>query len=196
MMEEEPRPSVHPSSIAGQPSSDEILAFWREAGEDRWFSRDDVFDEAIRSRFLALYEEAARGELAAFEATPGGALALIILLDQFPRNLFRGSPRAYATDAQAREVARRAIAKGYDRCCDRGLAMFLHMPFIHSEELADQELGLAFFERAGVAENLRAAREHRDIIARFARFPHRNEVLGRASTEKELRYLDEGGFKG
>jgi uncharacterized protein (DUF924 family) len=178
------------------PIADDILAFWREAGEAKWFTRDDTFDATIRIRFSALLDRAARGELAALEATPDGALALVILLDQFPRNLFRGSPRAFATDAQARDVARRALAKGFDRLCDTELAFFLNMPLVHSEALADQDRAVAFFEKLGAPDSLRSAREHRDIIARFGRFPHRNVVLGRVTTPDEQRYLDEGGFKG
>ena len=178
------------------PSPADVIDFWREAGETKWFSRDDAFDAAIRSHFLPLLEAAARGELGALEATPDGALALVILLDQFPRNLFRGASRAFATDAQAREVAGRAIARGFDRQCDETLAFFLHMPFVHSEALADQERAVAFFETLGWADASRSALEHRDIIACFGRFPHRNAALGRKTTPAEQRYLDEGGFKG
>jgi len=178
------------------PSSTELLAFWREAGPDKWFAKDEAFDGAIRARFLALCEAAARGELGAWEESPDGALALVILLDQFPRNLFRGSPRAYATDAAACAVAERALGRGFDRGRDQELAFFLYMPLLHAEELARQERGLALFERRGPGDGLRAAREHRDIVARFGRFPHRNAVLGRDTSPEEQRFLDEGGFRG
>jgi uncharacterized protein (DUF924 family) len=178
------------------PTANDVIGFWREAGPDKWFTKDEAFDATIRDGFLQLVEAAGSGELAAWEETPDGALALVIVLDQFPRNLFRGSPRTYATDAQARAVTQRALARGFDKRCDSELALFLHMPLIHSETLPDQDIGLAFFETLGLPDNLRAARRHRDIIARFGRFPHRNVVLGRESTAEEQAYLDEGGFKG
>jgi uncharacterized protein (DUF924 family) len=178
------------------PSKDDVIGFWREAGPDRWFAKHEAFDASIRTRFLDLCEAASRGELASWEETPQGALALLILLDQFPRNLFRGSPRAFATDAKARGVAERALARGFDRQCDEELATFLYMPFMHSERLGDQERCVALFEALGLPENLSAAKRHRDIIVSFGRFPHRNGVLGRTTTAEEQRYLDEDGFKG
>ncbi len=120
----------------------------------------------------------------------------MIVLDQFPRNLFRGTPRAYATDAQARGVTSRALARGFGRRCDLELVTFLYMPLVHSEDLADQERAVFLFEGLGLPENLRSAREHRDIIARFGRFPHRNEMLGRETTPQERIFLEEGGFSG
>jgi len=178
------------------PSPVDVISFWREAGPDMWFTQDEAFDAAIRTRFLPLYEAAARGELSAWEETPDGALALIIVLDQFPRNLFRLSPRAYATDAQALGAAHRALARGFDRSCDKELLQFIYMPLMHSEALPDQERCLARFEALDLPDNLRAAKRHREIIARFGRFPHRNAVLGRVSTAEEQAFLDEGGFKG
>ena len=120
----------------------------------------------------------------------------MIVLDQFPRNLFRGTPRAYAADAQARGVTSRALARGFGRRCDQELVTFLYMPLVHSEDLADQERAVSLFEALGLPENLRSAREHRDIIARFGRFPHRNEMLGRETTPQERIFLEEGGFSG
>jgi uncharacterized protein (DUF924 family) len=178
------------------PTANDVIAFWRTAGQDKWFSQDDAFDAAIRTKFLDLLEAAAAGDLAAWEETPDGALALVIVLDQFPRNLFRGSPRTYATDAAARAVSQRARARGFERRCDSDLAFFLYMPLMHSEALPDQDLCLAFFETQDLPDNLRAARRHRGIIARFGRFPHRNPLLGRATTAEEKAYLDADGFKG
>ena len=178
------------------PSPVEVISFWREAGPRQWFTQDEAFDEAIRARFLPLYEAAARGDLSAWEETPDGALALIIVLDQFPRNLFRFTPRAYATDAQARLAAHHALAAGFDRRCDTELRLFIYMPLTHSEALPDQERCVALFEALDLPDNLRAAKRHREIIARFGRFPHRNAVLGRATTPEEQAFLDEGGFKG
>ncbi|MBV9567713.1 MAG: DUF924 domain-containing protein [Hyphomicrobiales bacterium] len=178
------------------PTADDVLAFWREAGSEKWFAKDDNFDASIRTRFLELLDAARRGELAHWEETPNGALALAIVLDQFPRNLFRGTRLAYAADAQARGVTTRALARGLHHRCDQELVTFLYMPLVHSEDLADQERAVALFEILGLEENLRSARDHRDIIARFGRFPHRNLILGRTTTVQEQAYLDEGGFSG
>ncbi|ULL00663.1 DUF924 family protein [Bradyrhizobium sp. I71] len=173
-----------------------ILAFWREAGSERWYARDEAFDAEIRRRFLALWHKAAAGELAGWETSDEGALALVILLDQFPRNMFRGTPQAFASDALARDVARRTIHRGSDRRIDPALLEFLYMPFMHSEHLADQERCVALFEGAGDAESLRYAREHADIVRRFGRFPHRNRILGRETSPEEQAFLDGGGFAG
>ncbi|MFT4119412.1 DUF924 family protein [Bradyrhizobium sp.] len=173
-----------------------ILAFWREAGDDRWYKPSDDFDAEVRRRFLALWQKAAAGDLAAWEASDEGALALVIVLDQFPRNMFRGSPEAFASDPLARDVARRAIDRGADRRVDPVLLEFLYMPFMHSEHMSDQLRCVALFEDGPNAENLKYAREHADIIRRFGRFPHRNRVLGRESTREEQSFLDSGGFAG
>jgi uncharacterized protein (DUF924 family) len=173
-----------------------ILAFWREAGRERWYKRNDAFDAEIRRRFLALWRKAAAGELASWGASDDGALALVIVLDQFPRNMFRGTPQAFASDALARDVARHAIAQGTDRRIDPILLEFLYMPFMHSEHLPDQLHCIALFQGTDNTENLKYAREHADIIQRFGRFPHRNRLLGRDSTEEEQAFLDGGGFSG
>ena len=177
------------------PSPETILAFWREAGPDRWFTRDDAFDADVRERFLPAYEAAAAGKLEPWEATPEGALALCIVLDQFPRNMFRGDPRTYATDALARAAANRALKRGYDQDLPEADRGFLFLPFMHSEDLADQIRCVALY-RAASHENLKYAEEHRDIIRRFGRFPHRNAVLGRETTPEEQAFLESGGFKG
>ena len=179
-----------------------VLAFWREAGRERWYIRDDAFDAEVRRRFLALWQEAAAGDLASWEDSDDGALALVIVLDQFPRNMFRGTSQAFASDTLARDVARRAIDRGVDTRVDPALLEFLYLPFMHSEHLPDQLHCVALFQGAGNsdkadnAENLKYAREHADIIRRFGRFPHRNRVLGRTSTEEEQAFLDSGGFAG
>ncbi|MBB4426517.1 uncharacterized protein (DUF924 family) [Bradyrhizobium sp. CIR48] len=173
-----------------------ILAFWREAGRERWYKRNDAFDAEVRRRFLALWQKAVAGELASWEASDDGALALVIVLDQFPRNMFRGTPQAFASDAQARDVARRAIDRGVDGRIDPVLLEFLYLPFMHSEHLPDQLRCVALFQNTENAENLKYAREHADIIQRFGRFPHRNRLLGRDSTEEEQAFLDKGGFAG
>jgi uncharacterized protein (DUF924 family) len=172
----------------------EILGFWREAGRERWYKRDAAFDARVRSRFLALWQKAAAGELSSWEASDEGAFALVIVLDQFPRNMFRDDIRTYSSDALAREVARRAIDRGADQRIDAGLREFLYMPFMHSEQLADQLRCIDLFRNTGNAENLTYAEHHADIIRRFGRFPHRNRVLGRRTTPEEQAFLDQGGF--
>jgi uncharacterized protein (DUF924 family) len=177
------------------PTAADVLAFWREAGPQRWFARDDAFDADFRQRFLAAHEAAAAGILDGWVATADGALALLILLDQFPRNAFRGSPRMYATDAKARTIADPAVRQGFDLQVEEALRRFFTLPFMHSEELPDLERCVALNEGIG-GESLRYARHHRDIVARFGRFPHRNAVLGRPSSAEEERFLAEGGFGG
>src|SRR3954465_11906098 len=125
----------------------DVLSFWREAGRDRWYRRDDAFDAEVRERYLELWRQASAGELSSWEQSDDGALALTIVLDQFPRNMFRGDPRTYATDAMARAVAGRAIERGADARIDPGLLEFLYMPYMHSEHLPDQERCIALFSK-------------------------------------------------
>jgi uncharacterized protein (DUF924 family) len=174
----------------------EVVRFWRQAGPDKWWKKDAAFDRTVRSKFLALHEAASRGELADWEDSAEGALALIILFDQFPRNMFRGSPHAFATDPLARAVADRALARGFDRATDEALRMFFFMPFMHSETLADQDRCVALFDALGVPGQTEFATGHRDIIVRFGRFPHRNRIVGRDTTAAEREFLDGGGFSG
>ncbi|WP_298240655.1 DUF924 family protein [uncultured Bradyrhizobium sp.] len=183
-------------TAVGDVTSSAVLAFWREAGHERWYKRDDAFDAEVKRRFLALWQKASAGELASWEDSDEGALALVIVLDQFPRNMFRGTPRAFASDGLARDVARRAIARGVDIRVDPALLEFLYLPFMHSEHLPDQLHCVALFANTDNAENQKYAREHADIIQRFGRFPHRNRLLGRDTTEEEQAFLDGGGFAG
>ncbi len=173
----------------------DVLAFWRDAGRERWFRKDATFDDLFRARFLVAHESALSGELDGWAQDAHGALALLILLDQFPRNAFRGTPRMYESDAKAREIARQAVQRGFDGEVEADLRNFFYLPFTHSEQLADQDEGVAFAGRLG-GESLRVALRHRDIIERFGRFPHRNAVLGRATTPAEQGFLDGGGFAG
>ncbi|RXT55026.1 hypothetical protein B6S44_12110 [Bosea sp. Tri-44] len=178
------------------PAAAEVLAFWREAGPDKWFAKDDAFDTEIARRFRPLVDTAARGELSDWEETPEGVYALLILLDQFPRNLHRGSAHAFAADALAREVAGRAIARGFDEAFHNPERRFLYMPFMHSEALADQERCVDLTKASGDDDSTKYAVIHRDIIRDFGRFPHRNAVLGRQSSTEEQRFLEDGGFNG
>ncbi|HKS84470.1 MAG TPA: DUF924 family protein [Pseudolabrys sp.] len=177
-------------------SAEEVVSFWREAGPDRWFDKNAEFDEEIRRRFLATHEAAAAGKLSSWEQTANGALALLILLDQFPRNMFRGDARAFATDPLARAIAAGAVVRGFDSQVPNELRNFFYLPFEHSEDLADQERAVAFNKAIGDADGLKWAEIHADIIRRFGRFPHRNAVLRRTTTPEEQAFLDSGGFAG
>jgi len=170
-----------------------VIACWKRAGPARWFARDEAFDAMLRERFLEAHFAAARGEDEEWLETADGALALVLLLDQVPRNLFRGSAHAFATDPLARRVAAHAIAEGFDAKVDPALRIFFYMPFEHSEAIADQDRAVALCEALGDANYIGYAHKHRDVIARFGRFPHRNVALGRASTEAEASWLAAGG---
>lgn len=174
----------------------DVVAFWREAGPKRWFSKDDAFDEALRQRFLTAHEAAAIGALSAWETNAEGALALLILLDQIPRNIFRGDARAFVTDPLARAIAAGALVRGFDAQVDPSLRTFFYLPFEHSEDMADQDRAIALYKAIGDADGLKWAEMHADIIRRFGRFPHRNAALGRATTSEEQAFLDAGGFSG
>ena len=174
----------------------DILAFWREAGHERWYTQDATFDDDLRRWFFGLWRKAAAGELASWETSDDGALALVIILDQFPRNMFRDDIMAYSSDALARAVASRAIARGADMRIEAALLEFLYMPLMHSEQWSDQQRCVELFRKTGNADNLKYAEDHADIIRRFGRFPHRNRVLGRSTTAEEQTFLDNGGFSG
>ena len=182
-----------------QSSGTEVLQFWfgppgvRGKSDKRWFVKDEAFDREVRSRFLGLHEDAAAGRLAHLKETADGCLALIVALDQFPRNMFRGTARAFATDALALQAARHALGRGFDRGMLAVERLFFYLPFEHSEVLADQELACELTRPLDALEPAleayRYALAHRDIIRRFGRFPHRNAILGRPSTPEELEFL-------
>ncbi len=174
----------------------QVIEFWMEAGSEAWFSRNADFDAAITARFLLLHERAARGDLPGWDASPEGALALLLLLDQFPRNMFRGTPRAFATDARALAVAQTAIARGFDARYALPLKSFFYLPFMHAEDLAHQRRCEALYAAAGYEEGVKYAVIHREIIEKFGRFPHRNPILGRDMRPEEQAFLDAGGFAG
>ena len=170
-----------------------ILDFWWRAGPARWFARDDAFDEACRD-FHAAYEAAARGALDGWAAAPHSALALVLLTDQIPRNIFRGTARAFATDEKALATASTALEQGFDRAFPPDARAFFYLPFMHSEDIAAQERALDLYRALGEKEQYFYAFLHHDAIRRFGRFPHRNAVLGRPSTPAETAYLEGGGF--
>jgi uncharacterized protein (DUF924 family) len=174
---------------------DAVAAFWAPLGMEVWFGKDPAFDRQFRELFALQHQAAAAGELMPWLTSPAGAFSLVILLDQYPRNAFRGTPRMYATDALARLVADAALAQGHDRQFGTDLRGFFYLPFAHSEDLADQERSVALC--AGLPEpGPSHSRGHRDTIARFGRFPHRNPILGRKMTPEEADWLAAGGFAG
>lgn len=174
----------------------DVLDFWIDAGPKKWWKKDDNFDAEISTRFGARHSQAAQGELDDWATDAGSALALIIILDQFSRNLFRDSPKAFAQDAKCRAIVNKVMESGIDRKMPADIAEFCYLPLMHSEDISDQERCLKEMERTGKEGNIKSAKEHLDIIARFGRFPHRNSVLGRQSTQEEIAFLEGGGFAG
>lgn len=177
------------------PTSQDVTAFWIGAGPDAWYKADADFDQQIRDRFGALWDDAAAGKLGDWATNTQGALALIILTDQFPRNMFRGEARAFATDAMARKTACYAIDRGWDIRVAEPERQFFYMPFMHSERLTDQDHSVRLIkERMAGDDTLLHARAHREIIRTFNRFPYRNAALGRASSSAERDFIDGGGY--
>jgi len=181
--------AVPPTQAAG------VVQFWRDAGSARWFAKDTAFDRQFREGFHDLHFAAAARRCDAWAAAAESALALLLLLDQYPRNSFRGTAHMYATDPLARMFARQALDAGLDQQVDKELRLFFYLPLSHAEHLPDQERALALNRALG--EPFRShAQGHLDIVARFGRFPHRNALLGRETTAAEQAFLAEGGFSG
>ncbi len=181
-------------------SAFDVLDFWFGSDNNprrEWFMRDHAFDRLVARRFGDLHYQAAEGRLDHWQRTPEGCLALVILLDQFPRNMFRGTPRAFSTDAAARRIAQRAIERGWDRLLPTVQRQFFYLPFEHSEDPADQRRAVELTRDLPDAERPDSAydwaRRHQEVIDRFGRFPHRNEVLGRPSTPEERDFLRQPG---
>ena len=170
----------------------DVLSFWlAPANRPQWFKKDLAFDDEVRRRFEAVHECAAEGRYAQWQNTAEGALALLLCLDQFPRNMYRGTPRAFATDAKARLVADWAVDRGFDlHFKDEQERLFFYLPFEHSEALGDQHRCIGLMSRCLPASSVRWAVDHRNLIARFGRFPHRNAALGRPCRPDEQAYLD------
>ena len=177
------------------PAPADVIAFWRAAGHDKWFARDHGFDQQCRG-LEAAHLAAALRELDGWMGTAEGALALLLLLDQIPRNIYRGTAHAFAADPLARRFAEAAVAAGLDRQVEDPLRLFFYLPFEHSERLEDQDRCVALTEAWGDAEAIKWARIHHEIIARFGRVPHRNAMLGRDTTDEERAFLEGGGFGG
>lgn len=181
----------------GEPSAPgDVIEFWLAAGPDKWWAKDDGFDAKIAKRFAAVHDNARAGKLGGWMENADGALALILVLDQFSRNLYRNDARAFACDAVALDHARTAVERHYDWSLELPLRQFFYMPFMHAEELEAQDLCVALTRISGGAGNLPFARVHRDIIRRFRRFPHRNQVLGRPTSPAERAFLEARGFSG
>lgn len=173
----------------------EVVDFWQQAGWDKWFTKDEAFDRVFREKFLDTHMAAAARQCDSWAEKPEGSLALMILLDQFPRNTFRGTGHMYATDPLARHFARRAIAAGQPEAVAEELRLFFYLPFTHSEDLTDQDFAVEL-NTVLAGPGLKYAEHHREIIREYGRFPHRNRILGRETTAKEAKFLEDGGFSG
>lgn len=172
-------------------NAEDVLNFWfYEIGRERWFSNDRALDQLIREKYLATHEKAAKGELTSWETTPEGMLALMLLLDEFPRRMFRGTTRAFATDDLALELARDAVIKHFDDRIDREFKLFFYLPFLNSESMGDQRLALFYIrERTKESDWLNLAEQQFHTIQRFGRFPERSPILGRELTPDEAAFL-------
>lgn len=173
-----------------------VVGFWKAAGPDKWFAKDEAFDAQFRERFMEAHLAAARRELDGWMDTAEGALALMILLDQFPRNVWRNTGHAFATDPLARHLALTALDAGRDQEVENDLRRFFYLPLQHAEDLALQERQVALFQAMDRPADDRWAEHHHGVIARFGRFPHRNAALGRETTPDEAAFLEEDGFRG
>jgi len=172
-------------------SPQSVVEFWfSDRVRPLWFQSTPEFDAELRDRFEPVWQQAAADKLDSWAETPEGALALVIVLDQVPLNIYRGDALCFSTEAKSREIANLAIERDLAADLTDEQKAFLYMPFMHSEALADQDKSVTLFEAAGLAENLKFAKHHRDIVRRFGRFPHRNKILGRPSTEAEQAYLE------
>lgn len=176
------------------PTPETIIDYWFADGmPPRWFKKDDAFDAELRERFADAYETAASGGYDSWRESAEGTIALVLLLDQIPRNIFRDTPKAFEADAKARELTQRALTYQLDQNLSILQRMFLYMPLMHSESLEEQEQGVQLFTDLGREENIRYAIAHRDVIAKYGRFPHRNAILGRTNTPEEEAYLAQPG---
>lgn len=171
-----------------------IIHFWFEEIESEyWFMKDDKFDQLLRDRFAKIHAQAMAGETSPWRAWPDGRLAEIIVLDQFSRNMFRGTARAFASDAQALKLAQEAVSVGDDLKINIKKRSFIYMPYMHSEDLQVHAKAVELFSQEGLEHGLKFELLHKKIIERFGRYPHRNEILGRASTAEETKFLQESG---
>ena len=176
----------------------DLIDFWfSDEASQYWFKSTDAFDQLLVDSHADTWQRAKQGELDNWQRTATGSLALVIVLDQLPLNMFRGTAKSFSTEAQSRAVARSAIEKAYDQELPANQKSFMYMPFMHSEDLNDQAIGVELFSQPGLESNLRFAKHHYDLVERFGRFPHRNKILGRESSEAEKDFLySKEGFQG
>ncbi len=172
-----------------------VIDFWQKAGPKKWFISETDFDEEVKALFCSAPEQALAGKYDQWSEQVNECLALILVLDQFPRNIYRGNPKAFAYDNAAKEAAKKIIEQGFDQNYQLPLKRFLYLPFMHSEKLEDQRYCIELCKKANDPDGVNFGQIHLDVIEKFNRFPHRNEVLGRQSTPEELKFLQEGGFK-
>ena len=175
-----------------------LVDFWfSESASQYWFKSTEAFDQQLCDDYVGLWQQAKDGELESWQVQPMGCLALVILLDQLPLNMFRGTAKSFSTEAQSREVAALAIDQGFDVDMELKHKAFLYMPFMHSEDMQDQGRSVELFNQPGLEDNYRFANHHFSIVEQFGRFPHRNEILGRENSDAEIEYLNsKQAFKG
>jgi uncharacterized protein (DUF924 family) len=176
----------------------DIIDFWYDdETRKQWFSSTPELDSYIRTQYESIWQQAKAGRLDSWQSSPEGCLALTIILDQFPLNMYRGKPESFSTESDANAVSKWAIEKGFDQLLPAERRVFLYMPLMHSENMDDQNMSVSKYEAAGLEDNVRFAQHHRNIVQRFGRFPHRNEILGRESSQEELDWLaTDEAFKG
>ncbi len=169
---------------------DDIIEFWLQAGPQIWFKKDDAFDQSVKEKFQTLPDQIIEGHYDQWQTNPNGMLASVLALDQFPRNIYRGTARAFAYDDEARKCAKKAIDQCWDQQVSAQLKAFFYLPFMHSEDMNDQRFCLSLYQKAGDKEGIDYARQHLELIEKYGRFPHRNALLGRKSTQEELDHLN------
>lgn len=168
-----------------------IIEYWySDKAKSKWFNSTIEFDKELKSKYESIWKDALRGELISWSKSAEGCLALVIILDQFPLNMFRGKVKSFSSEAMAIRITKKAIEHGFNKNIDKEKVAFLYMPLMHSENIEDQNLAVKLFEEAGLIENLRFAKHHRDIIEKYGRFPHRNKILKRNSSQDEINYLN------
>ena len=168
-----------------------IIEYWySDEVKSKWFNSTIEFDKELKSKYESIWKDALRGELISWSESAEGCLALVIILDQFPLNMFRAEVKSFSSEAMAIRITKMAIEHGFNKNIDKEKVAFLYMPLMHSENIEDQNLAVKLFEEAGLIENLRFAKHHRDIIEKYGRFPHRNKILRRDSSQDEINYLN------
>ena len=184
--------------MASSVTFESIIEYWySDRIKSQWFNSTKELDQEIKDSYESIWKSAIRGEYGHWNEVAEGCLALVIIFDQLPLNMFRGDVKSFSTESMAVKVAKKAIENNFDQVLNRDQISFLYMPLMHSENIDDQNLSVSLFEKAGLTDNLRFAKHHRDIILNYGRFPHRNKILNRQSSDDELDYLNsDNAFKG